>query len=530
MSAPAETISPDETRGGSPWPWAILALLVCLIAISSQSLWIDEAFMASKASQPTFAAWWHEMRNGSGSDLQMPLYMLYVWAFAKIFSVSEWALRAANIPWFVAGVAAFIPAFPKSRRFAVAAVTLLCPFAWFYLDEARPYAMQLSSGLVIFAAIYRLSREPAQAPRRERNWIAAFWLGIIILCGSSLLGVIWAGAAFLSLFVLFPQKRLFQLLRAHWLACLLSAVVLTALAGYYVWTIKSAHGFESDKSGAGAAFTTIKSAARFRQGFSGANELQSIAYLIYDLAGFSGLGPGKLDIRTAGTSAFRPYVPQLTLYAVVLAAVVLLAALRIARGPGSAKKIFLSLIIFLPMALLLVAGYLLGFLVLGRHCAPVMAAWFFFLSLGIASACSGQRVLPKLLAGAFIALSLFSCLSLRFATRHVRDDYRDAARAANAALNRGQTVWWSASDNGAAYYHVPLADESGKKGRALLVLNPAPQTLAPLPPPDLIVASKPDIYDNQHALEKYVRNNPYTKINEFPAFAVWRRNSAPGAP
>jgi len=151
MNAPsAAAENSDEGISARSWPWAVLGVLVCLVAISRQSLWIDEAFMAVKASQPTLAAWWRAMLEGGGSDLQMPLYMIYVWGFAKIFGLSEWSLRAANIPWFVAGVAAFIRVFPRPQRPAVAAVTLAAPFAWYYLNEARPYTMQLGASLLVF--------------------------------------------------------------------------------------------------------------------------------------------------------------------------------------------------------------------------------------------------------------------------------------------------------------------------------------------------------------------------------------------
>src|SRR5580704_14461389 len=149
---PASTTSTGDEPDARWGMWALMALAVCFVAISQQSLWIDEAFMASKVAQPTLAGWWHMMPEGKGSDLQMPLYMIYMWGFAKIFGLGEWTLRAANIPWFVAGVAAFVPVFPRPQRTLVAAVTLLCPFAWFYLNEARPYAMQLGASLVIFAA------------------------------------------------------------------------------------------------------------------------------------------------------------------------------------------------------------------------------------------------------------------------------------------------------------------------------------------------------------------------------------------
>ena len=41
------------------------------------------------------------MGSDRGSDLQMPLYMLMLWGWEKIFGRPEFALRAMNIPLFV---------------------------------------------------------------------------------------------------------------------------------------------------------------------------------------------------------------------------------------------------------------------------------------------------------------------------------------------------------------------------------------------------------------------------------------------
>lgn len=511
----------------SLWPWVLLALTVSLLAMTSQSLWIDEAYIATKAAQPTLAGWWRLMQH-SGGDLQMPFYTFYVWAFAKIFGFSEWALRAANIPIFVIGFTAFVTAFPKPQRFFAAAVASLCPFAWYYLDEARPYAMQLGSSLLIFGAIYRLCGDTPLEPARARNWLTAFWLGIIVLCGSHLLGVIWAGAALFALLLLLSPKPLFQLFRNHWQICVSALILLAALACYYVWTIK--FGTRSldagDKSG-GAALTAVKSAAHFRQGFGGGTGLTSTAYLIFDLLGFSGLGPGKLEIRAGRLSAFRHFAAPLALFALTLFSLLALWLPRMIRRPGLPKRLALAFVVVLPLLLLTLAGHFVGFLVLSRHCTPLMPAILFVFSLALCSACSSGRASLKILSVAFLVLSLLSCLSIRFAARHQKDDYRDAARTALAALDQGKKVWWSADDYGAAYYHLLVAAAPGETGHALLLLNPAPQTLATLPAPDVVVLSKPDLYDNQQALQNYVSNNPYSQIATLPAFAVWQRKTLP---
>ena len=500
--APAQAHINSEEKGGGPWLWGLLALAVCFVAISSQSLWIDEAFMARKASQPTLADWWRMMPEGNGSDLQMPLYMIYMWSFAKIFGSGEWTLRAANIPWFVVGAAVFISVLPKPQRLAAAVVTLFSPFIWFYLNEARPYSMQIGCSLAIFAALYRLSGSAMMQPRCERNWLIGFCVAIVTLCGSSLLGVIWAGAALLSMLFLFSRKQLLQLVRAHWLTCLISAILLAAFAGYYVWTIEfGARALATGTQTDGGATTAVRSAAHFRQGFAGGTEIQNLAFVGYELLGFSGVGPSRLEIRTEKLHAFRHFAPQLGLYTAAVCTVLFFGMRRVFSSSQRVRGMGLVLVGLSPAILLAVAGYFLGFLMLGRHCAPLSAGLSFVLSLGMAAAFSARNCLLKGCACAFLILSVVSCLSLRFAQRHEKDDYRDAARAAIAALHLGQKVWWGAGEDGALYYHLPVAQTPDQPGRALLILNPTPESLAALVPPDmLIITTKPDLYDNQGAL------------------------------
>jgi len=113
-----------------------LALAISLAALSAKSLWIDEALTAVKAMQPNFHSWWQAMLQERTSDLQMPFYMFYMWAFEKVFGANEWTLRFANLPWFVAGAVAFIHSLPAQyhRRWIAAFLTLCFPFTWYYLD------------------------------------------------------------------------------------------------------------------------------------------------------------------------------------------------------------------------------------------------------------------------------------------------------------------------------------------------------------------------------------------------------------
>src|SRR6185295_15583577 len=57
----------------------------------------------------------------------------------------------------------------------------------------------------------------------------------------------------------------------------------------------------------------------------------------------------------------------------------------------------------------------------------------------------------------FIGLNLGSAVSLRFAQRHAKDDYRTAAAIARDTLNRGERVWWCADEGAGLYYRVPFS-------------------------------------------------------------------------
>jgi hypothetical protein len=126
-------------------------------------------------------------------------------------------------------------------------------------------------------------------------------------------------------------------------------------------------------------------------------------------------------------------------------------------------------------------------------------------------------------AGLFVALGLVSCLSLRFAARHARDDYRGAAARARVALAQGQIVWWSAARAGAEYYRLPTSLPPGTAGRALELINVAPTELAGLPMPDLVVGSKPDLHDASGAVATFLATREYQPAEMLPGFTIWVR-------
>ena len=452
--------------------------------------------------QPTLAAWWHLLVQEKSAHLQMPLYMFYIWAYEKLFGSGEWTLRLANLPWFVTGAIAFILAFQTGdrRRPLAACVALLSPFAWYYLDEARPYGMELGASLLVVACLARFNREDPLTEAHDAVYVAAFLFGIVVLSGCTMLGMIWAGAALLATPALLSWTRTIRLVKQHAPLCFAAGGVLLLFGCYYLWTLAVG-------ARASAAATTT---------------LGSTLFIGYELLGFGGLGPGRLAMRSAGPAALRPYLLWLALYAVPTA-ILIGAALRQLLKPGHRRYLVVALCCGVPSGFLLAVGWVAHFRVLGRHYTPLIPVLMLLFIQGCYILWSRRSVCARGVVLLFCALSLVSCLSLRFLPRHEKDDYRAAAAVANTALRNGQSVWWNAAQEGARYYGVPTTSHPGSGGGAILLMNPTRETLLALPKPHIIITSKPDIYDGPMALAEYIRDQGFQPERTLTAFVIWQR-------
>ena len=209
----------------------VFVALIGVIAVSNQSLWIDEGNSAMKAIQPSFVLFWEKMKELSGSDLQMPLYMGLLWAWEKIFGHSEYALRALNIPFFTMSAAVFLYLLDAERRLKLAFIFLMCfsPMLWVYLDEARPYIFQFFGATSIVVALWNQSKKP----HLNKN-LAIFCMGALALCGSSLTGVIftfWFGLAFLVILIRQHVWRSIFSSKQNLVALLVTSIGMCGLAG-----------------------------------------------------------------------------------------------------------------------------------------------------------------------------------------------------------------------------------------------------------------------------------------------------------
>lgn len=498
--------------------FAVLAvtLVVGVLAISPQSLWIDEANSAEKAMAPSLGVFWELLVARKGSDLQMPMYMVYLWAWEKAFGHAEWSLRAANLPWLLLGQGLlYLGVAGRDRRLALLVCGLLAvwPMTWVYMDEARPYIVQLAGACAMAGALHRLGAgEPGGRFGDRGAWRLAV-AGYVLLVTSSLLGVFYGLAGLLAMVLVAGSgwRSRLSLLATQKGPATLMAAVSVIMAPYYAWTLHV---------GAEAALM-------------GGTVPQLVAFAGYELAGFSGLGPARLALREHGLDTMLAYWPGLAALAVCW---VLLAAggLRHLITAGIDKRerrdwvilggVYLGLSVLLMVLLALAKD----FRFLGRHCIASVPVLCLFVGMGLRAMMQTGPAWARLAGVGLVVLLTASSLTFRFGVRHVKDDYRGAAGIARSVLAHGGRVWWAA-DLAAARYYGLVSDEltSATPTRRLVhLLNPWGETLAPLPPPDLVVLSKPDVFDRTGTIAAWLREHPYHLQAQPAAFTCWAPDGA----
>ena len=483
----------------------IMGLLVCVAAISTQSYWIDEAGTAWKAAQPTLPDWWRAMRAEGNANLQLPFYLLFAWAWEKLAGLDEFSLRAGNALWFLLGLVTLARALTQTplQRWGVSLALLFSPFAWYYLNEARPYAMQLGASCIVFAALYQLGQGPKESSLRERLWVIIFCLGSLLLAASGMLAMLWLAAYWGGAILSAPKKYLQRLAGDYWACWAPTLALLFALGLFYLWTLSI-----------GARATK-----------AGTTDVKNVFFIFYELLGFTGLGPGRLEIRNGGFSAFRHWLPWLAIYGMILLLVLVRGCQQIIMTVSRRTWISWLIAFVLVMGFILAVGVVVQFRVLGRHCTPMLPLILFVQGIGLASWLKQDKWLWRLVAVLFLGMNLVSDASVRFGERHAKDDYRDAAMLGREALAHGESVWWSADIQGAWVYHLPVTEPPATTNAAVFLVNPETGSLQTLPTPDLVLVSKPDLYDGQGAIQHYLTQNNYRVVQKFPAFTVWRRQN-----
>jgi predicted membrane protein len=476
----------------------LVGLLLLPVMISNESFWMDECGTAAYGWEPTLSAWWQHLSHDAGADCQLPLGLFFTWVVSHTFGSHEWQLRAMNVLW---GALALLAMYRAGKRLQLPWLPLLLaiqPYFWFYTDEARPYALELACGAWLFAGLTAFLCSRGE----DDSWAWEFSIGAVALCYTTMLAPV-AIATTLFAGGIFALKNKWKIHRKSIFVLVGSAVAVLPVGIYYGSSLGRA---------AGAMLWHV--------------DLKFFAYVIYEVTGLVGLGPNIDSIRELARSphlaaTIMNHGSQFALAAVCAVVLVLVLFLGLRKWSAQSKSSLLGslvLVLITSSLLFVVVGIAIQKAFWGRHFAPLVPFYVVLLGVAIAGLQGSRKLrwLTFMLAG----LLVFSSLNLRFGAEHRKENYREAAAIARSALAEKKSVWWAAAYYGARYYHLDCATSSPESGKAFCTFF---TDFTKYPPPDMIIFSRPDVFDVTGALQKIIRDNGYRPIKTLDGFVIWSK-------
>ena len=131
----------------------ITTSIFLLIGINNKSIWIDEGLIFNLIKSSNVIDVLKNALIASGSEKQMPLFLVFSWLWSRIFGFSEIAMRSVNVlPAFLYAIYGYKIASMVCKKKQVWLGTLfflINPMFIAYLNEARPYIALLAFALVL---------------------------------------------------------------------------------------------------------------------------------------------------------------------------------------------------------------------------------------------------------------------------------------------------------------------------------------------------------------------------------------------
>lgn len=475
--------------------------LLLLIMVSNQSLWIDECGTASFACSSDWGAFFELLKIDQTSNSQMPFFMVLAKGWSLLVGRSEYALRSLNI---IFGLIAISCAFLVGKRTKSGlwpvAVMACHPYFWAYMDEFRPYVMQIATGWMLVLAVLKL----AAADRLNGCDAGLFCTAGVFLAGSSLLGVIPLGisicvAGWIVRHKIKESTAGFRLVTAG------AGFVIVLLGLYYLGKLLT---------GGGGAKLWLPG-------------ISNIFFSVYELLGFSGLGPGRNELRDAARSGLmvtviKGYLPLMgVLAAAYMGLIIGLIRMNVPRRVWVAVSagVFLTGVVALSGL-----AAIFGWPFWGRHLAPFYPLPVLIISLLLANMSDQRPRLAKIIGCGLLLLLVYSALNIRFSARFAKDDYRSACRVAEPVIRAGEKVWWGGCGEAHLYYGI-VGGTQPEFPENMISTAQLTSTELSQGRPRMVVLSKAELFDPKGLVSRYLAENNYQCTHRLAAISIWEPNT-----
>ncbi len=491
------------------WLYLIVALALLPFMITGDSLWMDEGDTWQFAMQRNFNDWLLLLHHDGGADCQMPLGMFVAWMGGKTLGLSEWQLRAVNLFW---GALTLIVMARIGRRLQVPWLPLffaLQPFFWFYTNEARPYAQQITFGAIILLSLVQFIQNRGQG----LLWAVTFTIGSVLLCCASMIAPALI-AATATVGGIIAYRNGWKIERRCLQVILLGAVSLLPVGYYYIETLI--------RGAKGVTFWGI--------------DFRYLVYIAYEVSGALGLGPSVVHLREL---ALRPGGPSpgeiivqcgLAFFLLAIIALIFFIAIRDRRRNDNPYLLPLLFIFLIEVAVLFTAGLAIHKAFWPRHYSPAFPFYVTALALALGSLVASQRRLNQILPLLMLGLLIAAMIEIRFGPEHQKEDYRWASGQALRFVQQGKDVWWCGAGAASNYYGITFNTRQPGQGEIYLVAQhnwdgkfPFKFSNVESLAPDEVFITRADIHDRNGAVRKFIHDAGYRLEVSRGSFEIWSR-------
>ena len=482
----------------------LVALVLRLFHLGSQSLWVDE-ILTWRSAAPTGAFDWSDFFANSHGPLVSALSHVQM----RLLGQSEWALRlpfALATVLLVPVVARLAGRVAGPRAFLWGAwLVALSPLATWYGQEMRNYAFAfLFSALALDATFgYRASGDNRDLAR------LALWsaLGILTNLNTGLLLPVLLVALLVS-----PPAG-----RNRWFAPLFVlgavALVLSPWIAHYVERI----AFARLAPGRAALpdETPLRGATTFTWG--------AIPYTFFvDAVGYT-LGPSLRSLHAhVGAAALKPHLVPIVATGIVFGAVLLAGIVSLRRRPF-AQVLCVAAIASPILAVTYFA--MMNFKPYNpRYVASGLPAWWALLAAGFAALPGRARVLA---AAAALLLCLASLRNHYFAPAYGKEDYRGAAAMLAHAVAPGDSVLATGAYAPFEYYRAGGFRTWWLGFAADARMEPKFEAALDTTGATWVVVARPEELDPAGRFERWLQQAHRPQVTTFEGIRVYRIAARP---
>ena len=488
----------------------VVTVTICSLATTEDSFWIDEgwsAWIVSLSSVGTLVQ--DTMLNCRDAIAQMPFYNFYIWFWARLFGMSEVALRLSNAPLvlvlFLSIQIGSIKLFGRRFGWMIIAVS---PFLWFYMNEVRPYvAVMAFAGVATVSLLLYLDKPGLN--RRCAPWFCLF--SSFLLCGFHMLGIFLIPTFITGLTLTngLSREKWEKFFRDWCWPFIVFLPLFIILGSYFAWTLLvDAHGV---------------------RGIPG---LKNIAFAWYEFAGFLGLGPPRNVLREAPVESAYQYFWFLLMGVAGWFIVIIYPFIRL-KNDDISKRILLLYMMFAAGVLISGIAALIGkHNFWGRHVAEFFPLFILILIGYLAgdSTRGGRSRYGRMATICITVIWLFSAVRLGFLEEYKKDDFRGAVSCVIKAAGETGTILWTASIPAASYYGLQfdIDTEQIRNPSARLAVSTSNWRAEQLEEvfndstgPVIVALSRPDWFDRRDTVQNWIKMKNGTLIAELNAFKIY---------